>query len=243
MLPYFEIHEINLGFFKIQIWGLIAAIAYLVAILLVVKEAKKRKLNTEQIYDLSFWIMLSSLIGARIGFIIENYSSFNNFLDILKIWDGGLAFYGGFLGAILAFYIYIKKKKLNFWKYADLFIIPLVIGHTISRVGCYITGDHLGTATNVPWAIMQQGQLRHPVILYELIGLVILLFILLQLKKLKKIDGFLFSSYVLGYAILRFFVSFFRAGDKVYYGLQSAQYIAIILFIIVLTVFIKKAKK
>ena len=152
----------------------------------------------------------------------------------MAVWKGGLAFFGGLIGALVSGYIYLKKNKLNFWIYADIFAVPLVIGHIFGRLGDYFTGGHPGKITNLPWAIYLDNALRHPVVLYEIIGLFIIVVILLNLKKIKFFNGFLFSTYVMLYSIQRMVLDFFRieSTDPRYFGLTPTQYLVIILFVL-----------
>ncbi len=217
---------INLGLFNIQVWGLLAAIGVLAATLLAVFRAKTVKKET--IYDLVFYTVITGIIGSRLLYVIEEWQFFsNNLIDALKFWQGGLSFSGGLLFGVIAAYIYLKKHKLNLLTYLDIFAPAIVLGHFFGRIGCFLIGDHLGKLSNLPWAIMRAGELRHPVILYEIIYLGLIFIILLKLPKLKK--GSLFISYILMYSFARFFNDFFRI-DPTYYGLTVAQYFMLVLF-------------
>ncbi len=232
MIPYAVYKTIDLGFTHIYIWGLMVAIAFLTGIFLAAKEAKKRKISPNKIFDISFYIVLGGIIGGRLGYILAHLSEFSNLINIFKVWNGGMSYYGGFIFATLFSYIYFKKHKLNFWKYADIFTIPLIIGHAIARIGCYITGEHIGSPTNLPWAIYIDGASRHPVPLYEFFSLILILFILLYIKKYKLKEGYLFLTGISLYAIIRFLLSFLRTDDPLYFGLTGSQYVSIIILII-----------
>jgi len=144
-----------------------------------------------------------------------------------------LAFFGGFIGALITGYLYTKKLKLDFWELADLFTLPLIAGYILGRVGDYLTGGHPGLATDLPWAIYLDGALRHPVVLYEIIGLIIIGSIIYQLRKLGKFNGFLFLVYVQLYAVQRIILDFFRieSTDPRFLGLTPTQHLVILLFI------------
>ena len=226
----------KLGPLHINIYGIMFALGFLVATFLAAHEAKKRKINKEIIYDLVFYLLIGAIVGARLFYVIFYWpkNSPLTFLDIFKIWEGGLAFFGGFIGALTIGYAYLKKNKLNFWIYADIFTVPLVIGHIFGRLGDYFVGGHPGKVTNLPWAIYLHNALRHPIVLYEIIGLCIIVIILSNLKKFKFFSGFLFLSYVMLYSIQRTILDFFRieSTDPKYLGLTPSQYIVIVLFII-----------
>lgn len=237
MIPYQSFNAIPLGFTTIYLWGIFTALAFLVAISLAVKKAEKLRIDKNIIYDLSFYIIISAIIGARIGFFITHPSEFS-FINFFKIWQGGMAFFGGFILSFITAFIYIRKKNLNFWKIVDLFAFPAIIGHIIGRIGCYITGEHIGKPADLPWSIYQEGVLRHPVILYEIIGLIIIAVIISNIK--NKRQGTIFLTYLALYSVLRFIATFFRLNDPTFLFLTGSQYTSIILFIISIILLIKR---
>jgi len=236
MIPYKIFPMYILGPLHISMYGVMFAIAFSIATFLAVQEARKRGIGKEIVYDLVVYLLVGGIIGARIFYVLfywpENIPL--HFFDTFKIWQGGLAYFGGFLGALVAGYVYIQKHKLNFWLYADICTIPLVIGHMFGRLGGYFTGLHPGRVTDMPWSIYLQGEFRHPVVLYEIIGLIIIAVLLIHLKKLKYFHGFLFSSYVVLYAIQRIILDFFRieSTDPRHWSLTPTQHLVILLFVL-----------
>ncbi len=234
MIPYTAFESISLGFFKIHVWGIFAALAFLAGIFFASREAKRRNLDPDVIFDAAPWIILGSILGARLVFLVENPSSIKSFIDIIGIWKGGLAFHGGFLGAVIVFIAYVKHKKLSLWKYADAIAPGIVIGHVIGRIGCYLSDMHVGKEADLPWSIFQQGALRHPVILYEIAALLVifsLVYFVSRNKISKSFDGFVFAFYVAAYSVARFILEFFRT-DPTYFGFSAAQYIVAVLFVV-----------
>lgn len=233
MIPYSTIKTIDIGFLKLHVWGIFAALGFLAAILIAAREARRRKLDEEVIYDAAPWVIIGSVIGARIVFLLENPWAVSGPLDIISVWNGGLAFHGGLFGGILAFLAYVKRKKISLWKYADAIAPAIAVGHAIGRIGCFATGLHIGRETSVPWAVMYEGKLRHATPLYEFLGLIGIFAFLLWLgnrKMSKSLEGIVFAAYVASYSLLRFAVEFYRE-DPTYYGLTIAQYLAIGLFL------------
>lgn len=236
MIPYHIIPSFQIGFFYINMYGVMFALGVLVAILLAGKEADRKSIQKEVIYDLVLYLLIGILIGARLFYVFFYWPKdvTLTFLDVFKVWQGGLAFFGGLVGAIIAGFIYVKKKRLDFWVFADIFAVPLVTGHIFGRLGDYLTGGHPGKVTDVPWAIYMDNALRHPVVLYEIIGLVIIVIILLNLKKFKLFDGFLFLSYLILYSVQRMFLDLFRleSTDPRFFSLTPSQIMAIFLLVI-----------
>src|SRR3989338_7511430 len=218
MIPYKIFHAVQLGPVAIQPWGIMVALGFLAATYIAVKEAKRKKEDTNKIYDLVFYILLSGIIGARIAYLIEYWEEISSFIDVFKIWEGGLSFIGGLIGALIAVFAYVKLKKLNFWKTADIFATALALGHAIGRIGCYLTGLHIGKLTTVPWAVMVNNELRHQTALYDLVAESANFLILWKLRTKKTFDGILILLYLMLYSIERFIIDFFRV-DPLYYGL------------------------
>lgn len=247
MIPYAILPALKIGPFHINAYGIMFALGVFIAILLAKKEAKKRNINPEIIEDLALYLILGTIIGARVFYVLFYWPGNVpfEFIDIFKIWEGGLAFFGGFIGAIMAGYIYAKKKKLPFWKFADIFTYPLIVGHILGRIGDYLTGAHPGMETTLPWGIYLEGAIRHPVVLYEIIGLVLILGIILLLKRKKLKEGILFSSYIVLYSVQRLFLDIFRieATDPRFIGLTPAQIVSIIIGIFAVTFILKEKLK
>ncbi len=226
----------ELGPLHFNMYGLMFALGFFIATLLAVREANKKGIQKDVIENLVLSILIGSIIGARLFYVLFYWPTTMplTFWDIFKIWEGGLAFFGGFIGALIAGFIYIRKHKLDFWKFADILTLPLVVGHILGRLGDYFTGGHPGKVADLPWAIYLDGALRHPVVLYEIIGLVIIGTLLYSLRKTQKFDGFLFLAYMQLYSAQRFILDFFRIAstDPRFLGLTPTQYLVIVLFII-----------
>lgn len=228
MIPYiykpllFQIGPIN-----IYTWGLIVAFAFLAAYIYLIK---KSKLNRPHLENLFFIILISSIIGSRILYLIEFPPK--TFFEAITIWKGGLSLYGGLILAILSFYIYIKKFKLNFLTYANNFTLPLVLGLLIGRIACLVgDGGHLGKATNFFLATNVLGTTYHYTALYSIIALTIIFLILTKIKRK-------FTYFLIIYPIARFLIDLTRA-DPTYLGLTLAQYSSIGIFIIGLILYFK----
>ena len=250
MLPYIYYPEIHIWKLTIMTWGLIAAIGFLVATFIAIKEAKQKNANPDHVYNMIFILLLAGIIGSRIFHIILHWGDYShNLWKIFAIWEGGLAFFGGFAFAISCAIIYTRIKGLNIWEYADIIAPGFVIGHAIGRIGCYIAdGGHIGKATTMPWGVLYQGELVHSTSIYSALFLFCLFGVLMYIRKKEiyvKTRGLLFLTYAIIYASGRFLIDLLRI-DQTYFGLTATQYgliVAFILSIIFIAIKIKNGRK
>jgi len=227
MLPYTP-HPVllNLGFLKIYSWGFMVAIAFIVATIISAKEAKRRNINPEKIYSLVTYIIIGAIIGSRIGYLLFNPTRFS---DIFKIWEGGMAFHGGFVGGLLFAFLYVRKNKLNFYDILDTCAPSIPLAQAIGRIGCFLRGCCYGVATTLPWGINYLKEVRHPTQLYSSLALLIIFIFLSKQKYKKNFKGSLFLTYVIIYSVFRFFIEFIRTEPRILLGLTGAQITSIIL--------------
>ena len=235
---------IRLGPLTIHTYGFLIAVGFLVGIWLAVLQARKEGISSDRIVDLSFYILLAAIIGSRLFFILVNYGHYlKNPADIIKIWEGGLVFYGGVLLAVPTAIWYVKKHRMGFWSTADIFAPSIAVGHVFGRLGCLAAGCCFGkTAQLLPWGIVfsdpdclaPTNVLLHPTQLYESAGELANFLILITLRRYKSFNGQLFMTYLLLYSVLRFIVEFFR-GDvgRGFFidGLSVSQGISILMFL------------
>ena len=147
----FTIPGINL---TIQSYGTMLVLAFIFGGLLATKNARKVGENPDNIANLIIYAMLGGVIGARVFHVIHFWEEYqDNLLGIIKIWQGGLEFVGGFITASLAMYIYAKKVKLPVRKYMDILAPALMIGLAFGRVGCLMNGCCYGKVCDHPWGI------------------------------------------------------------------------------------------
>jgi len=228
---------VSLGPFEIRYYGLVFVLGFLIVLVVLQRATKKNRIDMskDQTYDLVFYLMIGVLIGARIFHIVfwdlDYYMK--NLIKIFYIWEGGLSVHGGLLGGILSVYLFTKKHKLNFWKIADLLIIPAILMLAFGRIANFINQEILGTITNVSWCVKFLGAdplyCRHPVQLYAALGRFSLFFFLLTLKDKYK-DGFVFWNFIFLLSIGRFILDFIRE-DIRYMGLSAGQWLSILMIL------------
>lgn len=212
---------ISIGSFTLYTYGLFVAIGLLSAMSLSKHLGKKEGLVPQQITDLYFVILLSAIIGARGLYVLISFDSYkDNPVDIFKIWEGGLVFFGGFIIAVIAVLIYIRQKKMPLWKTADIIAPGIALGHALGRIGCFFAGCCHGQRCDLPFAIVfthpqslaPLNTALHPTQLYMIASNLFLLMITLYVFKHRKFHGMVFLTYIMLYSFFRSIIEFFR-GD------------------------------
>ena len=242
---------IKIGPLTIHTYGLLIAVGFLVALTLAAREAKRKDIPNESIIDVGFYALLSGVIGARLFFILTNLGNFlEHPLDMVKIWEGGLVFYGGVIFALPTAIWVAKKRGLPLWQTADIWAPPIAIGHAIGRLGCFCAGCCYGRpAEGLPWSVTFTnpnslavlGTPLHPTQLYESALELMNFLILMTLRRHQSFKGQLFLVYILNYSIIRSVVELFR-GDEVrgflFPGFSYSQAISVAMFISALSLLI-----
>lgn len=159
MIPYFQWTSLQIGPITIQVWGTIVALGILIGAWAGARYASRKGLDKDIIYQGSFWIIVGAFVGARIFHILAYEPGFylQNPLEVFKIWHGGFSVMGGFLGSMVAYYLFIKKHKIDWVKYTDAFMYGLPLGLGTGRIGCFLIHDHPGTATSFILGVKQPG--------------------------------------------------------------------------------------
>lgn len=191
------------------------------------------------------WLVIGIIFGGRLGYVLfydfDYYATYP--LEIIKIWKGGMAFYGGILGVILSTFLFCKKYKVSFWSFIDLWSVSAPIGLFLGRIANFINGELLGKKADIFWGVIFEDKiLRHPSQLYEafLEGFLLFLIMLFCFKTgFFKRKGFLAGTFCFGYGFFRFMAEFFREPDSYFSynllettGLNLNQYFSIVIFLI-----------
>jgi phosphatidylglycerol:prolipoprotein diacylglycerol transferase len=196
-------------------------------------------ITAEQLDSLMTWIIIGIVLGGRLGSVLFYNPAYylENPLEIPQVWNGGMSFHGGFLGVVLAIWMFARKHKLAITPLADVFAMGTPAGLLLGRIANFINAELWGRPTDAPWGVMfpgiaaqDCGQLsgpcaRHPSQLYEagLEGLLLgaLLLILVWRFNWLKIPGQTAGLFFAGYGVSRFFVEFFRQADAQYITLDN----------------------
>ena len=129
---------LKIGPLSIFTYGFFIALGFLAGIYLAVREARRLGEEPEIIMDLCFYLLIAAIIGSRLFYVATNPKMFlDNPVEILKIWNGGLVFYGGFIAALITGIVYLKTKNIPVWKTADIMAPSIALAHFFGRIGCF----------------------------------------------------------------------------------------------------------
>ena len=215
----------------IQFFGVMIAIGMLAGIFVAHKEIKRKGLDTENFFDIVLYSIISAIVGARLFYIIFYNPLYyiENPIEIFKVYEGGLSIHGGLLGAFIVDFVYIKKHKLNFFKYADAIAPGIILGQGIGRIGCDVFGKPISSI--LPWGVSYGGQLLHPTQVYEFVLNYLVFFILWRKRKNVKYNGQIFILYIILFSINRGVVELFRVNPSII-GWFSISHLLSAIFII-----------
>ncbi|MGD9581438.1 MAG: prolipoprotein diacylglyceryl transferase [Vampirovibrionia bacterium] len=250
---------LELGPITIHWYGILIATAFLVGLFICRKVAKDKNENPDNFTDMATLILIFAVIGARLYYVLFNLNTYSNdWIDVFKIWQGGLAIHGGIIGGLIAGLIYTRHKKLSFAKYCDITSVGLVLAQAIGRWGNFFNSEAFGTPTDLPWKLFIPYTNRpldylnydyfHPTFLYESIwdvSIFLLLFFVLR-KKLDHLNGALFFCYLGLYSTGRFFIEGLRTDSLMMTEhLRTAQVVSLtcVVISIVAVLFIYKKNK
>ena len=221
------------------------ALAFLAGLWTATRRARREKISAEAIGDVTLWVMIGTILGARAVYVATYWQdefAGQPLSEIFAIWHGGLVFYGGLIGAVLAGAIYLRWKKMPLWKTADVLAPSIALGSVFGRIGCLLNGCCYGRACDLPWAIRfpPDNPLGapttpvHPTEIYDALLNLGLYAFLAWLFRRKKFDGQVFATYLICYAVTRSFVELFR-GDynnaHQHFGLTPAQLVSVPIFV------------
>ncbi len=236
----------NLGGIRVHWYGIIIASAVVLATILAVQEAKRRRIDPDSIYDLILWALPVAIITARMYYVIFEWGYYQNHVDeIVRVWDGGIAIYGALIGAGIVVYLFCRANWIPVWLMLDIIAPVLIMAQGIGRWGNFMNQEAFGRITSLtflqslhlPHFIIQQmlidGAYRQPTFLYESLWDILGFIVLMSLRHKKHLfkQGEVFLSYVIWYAFGRFFVEGMRTDSLMLLGIRVSQWLSVILFI------------
>jgi len=242
----------SIGSIHIYWYGLFIVSGILVALAVSLKLAKYYRIKSDTLFDLSFWLIINGLIGARVYDVFLQLPYYiTNPLAIIKIWEGGLAIHGAILAGLITIYFFSRQQKISFWKITALFSPGLVLAQAIGRWGNYFNQELFGLPTTLAWGIPINLINRpltyigedffHPTFIYESLGCFIIFILLISLTlyliKKDKLKEYYFvwlvAGYMILYSILRFSLEFIRLDvTPIFFNLRLPQIVSLIIILV-----------
>ena len=231
---------LSFGSFSIRSYGAMAALGFVLGCWLVNVNRKYARMSSDQASTSLFVAMIAGIIGARIFYVVQYFKQYrDNFWGIFRVDQGGLVFYGGFLLALAALWLYCRRSKLDIVRVLDVYAPAIAIAHACGRIGCFLNGccygrpTALGIGVHYPpgseAALRYPEQALHPVQLYEAAEMLVVWGVFFQLVRHTK-RGVAMSCYLALYGVLRFVNELFRGDNPKAFDLFTpAQLIGLVI--------------
>ena len=236
----------HIGSFRLPTYGVLLALALLTALYTVVRLGRREGIDTARLMDLSTWIIVVSLLGAKVLMVVTDWSDYHSLGDVFS-WatlQAGGVFYGGFLAAVFFSTWYVRAYRLPTWKVFDVYAPAIALGQSIGRLGCFAAGCDYGKPAHSSLAVIftnpyshdlvgvPLGIPLHPTQVYESLATFAIFATLLWWYPRKTRDGEVFLIYLTLYAVARFFLEFLRGdedrGFVFHHLLSTSQFVALL---------------
>lgn len=217
----FDINRVAFTVFGKEIfwYALIILTGYVLAVAYCAKRAPRRGVSSDAILDIALYGLIFGLVGARLYYVIFDFDSVRgSILNVFKVWEGGLAIYGGIIGAVATAFVYCRKKSLPTLKVFDLCSPGLLIGQAIGRWGNFVNAEVYGGATSLPWGMsINGGECVHPLFLYESLWNALGFALTHFLGRKNHPDGVIFFFYIAWYSTGRLMLEGMRRSEYILY--------------------------
>lgn len=237
---------LQLGPFAIRWYGLIITAGVVIAVILTLREANRRQIMSDDIIDLILWVLPSSIIGARAYYVLFELPYYTQHPgDIIKIWQGGLAIYGGLITAVIVIVVFCRRRKIPTWLLLDIVAPTVLIAQAMGRWGNFMNQEAYGAKVSLdflqqlhlPQFIVNQmyinGAYRQPTFLYEsmwtLLGFILLMSLRHRKAWFKR--GEVLLSYLIWYGLGRSVIEGMRTDSLMLGPLRVSQILSIIVVV------------
>ncbi len=214
-------------------YGVMMALAFLAGILLWRHLASNNGRPADYGSDLAIWVLLPGIIGARLLYVLANWTYYASLpSEIWRIDHGGLVFYGGIVGGAVGALIFAWRRSEPLVELLDFLVVALPLGHAFGRFGCFLNGCCYGAPTRLAWgvAMADNPPARHPVQLLESFGNLLIFAVLYLLYRRHPRPGRVGAIYLVLYPVLRFGLEFLRGDERLrFHGLTAAQWLSLTL--------------
>lgn len=222
MLPVLFYLPTPWGWIPVFSYGSMIALGFLLTYFYICRLAHKRGIDDEHVTDLYLVIIVTSIIGARTNYVLFNWSEYADHLtSIPKVWEGGMVYLGGFIGAMVGGCGYLLLRRLPWGPYYDMFSPAVPFACAVGRIGCFLNGCCFGIVSHLPWAMHfperngAPADTCHPTQIYEMLILFAITAFMHVFYKRNRRPGLSMVVFVYLYALDRFIIEFFRAESLV----------------------------
>jgi len=232
---------LQVGSLKIYSYGVFIAVGFIASLWVAGRQISRQGLDREKFYDMGFWVVLSAIAGARLFHVLVYWRQYAAApQEILKLWNGGLVFYGGFLAAVAACLVYLRRNRIPFLPVADASAIGIPLGLGFGRIGCTLAGCCFGKPTTLPWAVTFTDpaslaplhEALHPTQIYESISGFAIFGILYLTRDRFRTPGTRFWTMLILYGVARFLLEIFRDDPRGFVGpLSESQIVSVALIV------------
>ena len=247
---------LDLGIIQIYWYTVILFLAFLLGGTIALNKSKKEDIDSEFMINFFFYLIPIVIVDARLYYVLFNLDYYsNNVIEIVKIWEGGLAIHGGVIAGLIFTIFYTRRYNIKTLKMFDIMVVSLILGQAIGRWGNFMNSEAYGPITNletlknlhIPQFIIDgmyiNGAYYHPTFFYESLWCFIGFIILLIIGKLNKKTGILFSTYLIWYGIGRFLIESLRQDSLFLGNIKVAQLVSLIYIIVGIITLIRLRKE
>lgn len=241
------------GGIKLFGYGCMMVLAFVGSTWAATWRARREKLEPDVILDMAFWVFFLGMVGARLFYCIQYWGQgIDNLFDVVQYWKGGIVYYGGILGGVIAFFAYHRFRPFPLRPYLDVMAPAIAVGTLFGRLGCFLNGCCYGDTCNFPWAVsfpkysppwdyqVAHGMIPanaigslplHPTQIYSAIDALVLFLLLSAYYPLRRRDGEVMGLLMITYPVTRFLIEWLRNDEGVFFaGMTISQNISIVLF-------------
>jgi phosphatidylglycerol:prolipoprotein diacylglycerol transferase len=240
-----------LGPLQIRFYGIAYVIAFIVGTAVASRHLAKRGVPSSVTGDIAFWAIVFGLVGARLYYVAQSgwWWYLTHPFHILAFWEGGMAFFGAIFAAVTVLVVMARRHHIDFWDLLDAGVLFAAVGQPIGRLGNVMNGEILGPPSNLPWAIRYTnpasmaphlGVAYQPANLYEAVGTLLILGVLLLLRRRGVSPGILGLTYLFLYPVSQLILFNWRTDYEtpaLLWGLKQAQLTSLVMLFTIVPVF------
>jgi phosphatidylglycerol---prolipoprotein diacylglyceryl transferase len=243
----------QLGPFQLGWHGIFSMLALVAGVWIALWHARQLDIDVDTMVSGLGWVIAGAVVGARLFHVLDHLPYYTQHpLEIIAVWQGGIAVYGGFVGGVLTGVVAAWRLGLPVWRSLDAAAPAMLVGQAVGRIGCLINGDAWGAPTGCPCGVVYWhehallppellGVPTHPYPLYEIVAVAVLLGVLWIMRRRSDRPGTAFLITTIGYGLIRFGLTFVRQESVIVFGLQEAQIVALVTSIVAVGFLVARA--